>query len=51
MIVAFRGVSTHGLPSLLLHAVDVDLKVARFLLSLIPASIMNLIKSTSTERT
>lgn len=43
-IVAFRGVSTHGLPSFLLHAVDVDLKVARFLLSLIPASIMNLIK-------
>lgn len=37
IIVAFRGVSTHGLPSFLLHAVDVDLKVARFLLSLIPA--------------
>lgn len=39
-IVYFRGVSTHGrslVPLPFLHAVDVDLKVARFLLSLIPA--------------
>lgn len=42
-IVYFRGVSTHGrslVPLPFLHAVDVDLKVARFLLSLIPAIII-----------